>query len=72
MFRSDIPLDDEILNKSDELRRLYEAHIKYEQDLEALYSLKYFPPEVESKIKEIKYSKLKGKDRIMEILSQIS
>ncbi len=72
MFRSDIPLDDEILSKSDELRRLYEAHIKYEQDLEALYSLKYFPPEVESKIKEIKYSKLKGKDRIMEILSQIS
>jgi uncharacterized protein YdcH (DUF465 family) len=64
-------IDEEILKKSDELRRLYEEHIRLEQDLEALYSLKYFPPAVEMKIKEIKVSKLQGKDKIYKLLSEL-
>ncbi|MDR2104627.1 MAG: DUF465 domain-containing protein [Deferribacteraceae bacterium] len=69
MFQTKI--DEEILKKSDELRRLYEEHIRLEQDLEALYSLKYFPPAVEMKIKEIKVSKLQGKDKIYKLLSEL-
>jgi len=45
-----------------EFRRYFNEHIKLEQDLEALYSLKFFPPEVEANIKQIKLQKLKGKD----------
>ncbi len=67
-----VKLDETLLKQNEELRRLYEEHIRLEQDLEALYSLKYFPPEVEMRIKEIKHNKLKGKDRIHEILSTIS
>jgi uncharacterized protein YdcH (DUF465 family) len=64
-------IDEGFLKKSDELRRLYEEHIRLEQDLEALYSLKYFPPAVEMKIKEIKVSKLQGKDKMHKLLSEL-
>ncbi|KAA0258073.1 DUF465 domain-containing protein [Deferribacter autotrophicus] len=60
----------ELLEKNDEFRKLFEEHIRLEQDLEALYSLKYFPPEVELKIKEIKLTKLKGKDRMNQIIKE--
>ncbi|MGA1845885.1 DUF465 domain-containing protein [Deferribacter abyssi] len=60
----------ELLEKNDEFRKLFEEHIRLEQDLEALYSLKYFPPEVELKIKEIKFTKLKGKDRMNQIIKE--
>jgi hypothetical protein len=54
---------------NEEFKKVYFEHIKLEQDLEALYSLKYFPPEVEKKIKEIKILKLKYKDRMSQIIS---
>jgi uncharacterized protein YdcH (DUF465 family) len=69
MFQTKI--DEEILKRNDELRRLYEEHVRLEQDLEALYSLKYFPPAVETKIKEIKVSKLQGKDKIYKLLAEL-
>ncbi|MDY6821267.1 MAG: DUF465 domain-containing protein [Deferribacterota bacterium] len=56
-------------DKDDEFKKLYLEHIRLEQDLEALYSLKYFPPEVEKKIKEIKVLKLRYKDRMRQIIS---
>jgi uncharacterized protein YdcH (DUF465 family) len=60
----------EVLKGSDdEFKKAYFEHIKLEQDLEALYSLKYFPPEVEKKIKEIKILKLRYKDRMSQIIS---
>lgn len=59
----------EILLKTDpEFSALFENHIRYEQDLEAFYSLKYFPPEIESKMKEIKVLKLKGKDKMEKMI----
>jgi uncharacterized protein YdcH (DUF465 family) len=56
-------------SNNEEFKKVYFEHIKLEQDLEALYSLKYFPPEVEKKIKEIKILKLKYKDRMSQIIS---
>lgn len=59
----------EILMKTDpEFSSLFENHIRYEQDLEALYSLRYFPPEVETKMKEIKVLKLRGKDKMEQMI----
>jgi hypothetical protein len=60
----------ELLDTNEEFRKLFEEHVKLEQDLEALYSLKYFPPEVERRIKEIKKIKLRGKDRMEQIVSE--
>lgn len=53
-----------------EFKSLFNEHIRLEQDLEALYSLKYFPPEVEKNIKDIKLRKLQGKDMMEKIISR--
>jgi uncharacterized protein YdcH (DUF465 family) len=67
-------LDEEVIQKmiekSEEFRKLFEEHIKYEQDLEAISSLKFYPPEVEARIKEIKKVKLKGKDRMYQLIAE--
>jgi hypothetical protein len=67
-------LSDEQIQKmleiSEEFKELFENHIKYEQDLEAISSLKFYPPEVELKIKEIKKIKLKGKDRMYQLAQE--
>ena len=60
----------DLLETNQEFKELFDEHVKLEQDLEALYSLKYIPPEVEKKIKEIKKIKLRGKDRMEQILSE--
>lgn len=66
--------NDEIIKalcvKNFEFKSLFEEHIRLEQDLEALYSLKYFPPEVEKNIKEIKRRKLLGKDIMEKMITQ--
>lgn len=60
----------ELCGKDNEFNRLFEEHIRFEQDLEALYSLKYFPPEVEQNIKDIKVQKLRGKDKMNRIIEE--
>lgn len=69
MLNYEADLIHELCQKNEEFRRLFEEHIQLEQDLEALCSLKYFPPEVQIKIKEIKIKKLRGRDRMEEIIS---
>jgi hypothetical protein len=60
-----------LLEENDEFKKLYYEHMSLEQDLEALYSLKYFPPEVEQKIKDIKKKKLLLKDEMEHIASNL-
>jgi len=66
--------ENEIVNKmiqtNEDFKTLFQEHVDLEQDLEALYSLKYFPPEVEARIKEIKVTKLRGKDKMLYLLAQ--
>jgi len=57
-----------LIRENSEFSKLFDEHIKLEQDLEALYSLKYFPPAVESRIKEIKVLKLNYKDKMSKII----
>ncbi|ADD68213.1 conserved hypothetical protein [Denitrovibrio acetiphilus DSM 12809] len=70
MLKVENELVEKMVQTDQDFRKLFEAHISFEQDLEALYSLKYFPPEVEAKIKEIKISKLRGKDKMEMLLAQ--
>ena len=69
-----IPENDELIKElcsmNEEFHRLFQEHISFEQDLEALYSLKFFPPEVEKNIKDIKVQKLRGKDRMNRIIEE--
>lgn len=69
MLEDNFELYERISKENVEFKRLFDEHIRLEQDLEALYSLKYFPPEVEVKIKEIKKKKLLGKDKMEQILA---
>ena len=58
----------ELRNSDVEFNKYFNEHIKLEQDLEALYSLKIVPPEVEANIKQIKITKLKNKDLMDQII----
>ncbi len=58
----------ELRNSDVEFNKCFNEHIKLEQDLEALYSLKIVPPEVEANIKQIKLTKLKNKDLMDQII----
>lgn len=69
MLIEDEQLIQRLCSENAEFRKLFNEHIRFEQDLEALYSLKYFPPAVETKIKEIKRRKLLGKDRMEQIIA---
>ncbi len=70
MLKADNVIVEEMIQKDETFKALFEEHINLEQDLEALYSLKYFPPEVEARIKEIKVVKLRGKDKMNLMLSK--
>lgn len=71
MLKVNEELIQKLLNENEEFRKLYYEHVNLEQDLEALYSLKYFPPEVEIKIKEMKKKKLICKDRMERIVAEL-
>ncbi|TCK60720.1 DUF465 domain-containing protein [Seleniivibrio woodruffii] len=64
----DSALVEKMIQVDEEFKALFENHIRFEQDLEALYSLKYFPPEVEAKMKELKVLKLRGKDKMEQLM----
>lgn len=70
MLKVENEVVEKMIQQDPNFKELFEQHINFEQDLEALYSLKYFPPEVEAKIKEIKVLKLRGKDKMEMLLSQ--
>ena len=69
MTEDKFELYERISKENMEFKKLFDEHIRFEQDLEALYSLKYIPPEVDARIKEIKTRKLFGKERMEQIIA---
>ncbi len=69
MTEDKFELYERISKENMEFKKLFDEHIRFEQDLEALYSLKYIPPEVDARIKEIKKRKLFGKERMEQIIA---
>ena len=53
-----------------EFRRLMEEHLQYEQRLEELNRLRYLSSEQELEKKQVQKLKLRGKDRMAEILRE--
>lgn len=72
MLKSDSGIIDKMMKENHEFYDLFNEHVQLEQDLEALLSLKFFPPEVETKIKEIKILKLRGKDKMNQLIAEFS
>jgi uncharacterized protein YdcH (DUF465 family) len=53
-----------------EFRRLMEEHLQYERRLEELNKLRYLTSEQELEKKQVQKLKLRGKDRMAEILRE--
>ena len=53
-----------------EFRQLTEEHLQYERQLEAFNTLRYLTSEQELEKKRLQKIKLRGKDRMMEILKE--
>ena len=53
-----------------EYRQLMEEHLRYEHQLEALNNLRFLTSEQEMEKKQVQKIKLRGKDRMAEILKE--
>ncbi len=69
MFEKDKEIIETLYKENEDFRMLLDEHVRFEQDLEALYSEPYSEL-IDSKIKEIKTLKLRGKDRYQAIMSE--
>lgn len=68
MEENDLQLIRKLIPKNKELKVLWDEHLGYEEKLEQLNKRRYLSTEEEMKRKEIQKLKLRGKDRIAEIL----
>jgi hypothetical protein len=70
MERQDLDLIEKYSPVDEELRRHIEDHHRYEEILENLSKRAHLSPEEELEEKRVKKLKLKGRDRIEQILSK--
>lgn len=68
MEETDLQLIRRLIPKNKELKQLWDEHLEYEEKLDQLNKRKYLSTEEEMRRKEIQKLKLRGKDRIEEIL----
>ena len=68
MERNENALIEHLKAENPEFRQLMEEHLGYEQQLEAFNKLRYLTSEQEIEKKRIQKLKLRGKDRMAEIL----
>jgi uncharacterized protein YdcH (DUF465 family) len=70
MEENDLQLIRKLIPKNKELKILWDEHLEYEEKLDQLNKRRYLSTEEEMKRKELQKLKLKGKDRIAEILRE--
>jgi uncharacterized protein YdcH (DUF465 family) len=68
MEETDLQLIRRLIPRDKELKRLWDEHLEYEEKLDTLGRRKYLSTEEDMRRKELQKLKLKGKDRIEEIL----
>jgi uncharacterized protein YdcH (DUF465 family) len=68
MEETELQLIRRLIPKNRELKKLWDEHLEYEEKLEQLNRRRYLSTEEEVRRKEIQKLKLRGKDRIEEIL----
>jgi len=70
MEENDLQLIRKLIPKNKELKTLWDEHLEYEEKLDQLNKRRYMSTEEEMKRKELQKLKLRGKDRIAEILRE--
>jgi uncharacterized protein YdcH (DUF465 family) len=60
----------QLLESDGEFRKLYEEHLKYEEQLKELDKIHYLTPEQELQRKTIQKLKLSGKDQMSRMVRQ--
>ncbi|HPC47735.1 MAG TPA: DUF465 domain-containing protein [Deltaproteobacteria bacterium] len=70
MEETDLQLIRKLIPRDKELRRLWDEHQEFEEKLEQLNKRRYLTTEEEMRRKELQKLKLRGKDRIEEILQR--
>jgi uncharacterized protein len=70
MEETDLQLIRKIIPKDQELKRLWDEHLDYEEKLNQFNKRRYLSTEEEVRRKELQKLKLQGKDKIEEILRQ--
>ncbi len=68
MEETELQMIRRLIPKNKELKKLWDEHLEYEEKLEQLNKRRYLSTEEEIRLKEIQKLKLRGKDRIEEIL----
>lgn len=68
MEEADLQLIRKLIPKDKELKRLWDEHLEYEEKLDQLNRRRFLTTEEEMRRKELQKLKLRGKDRIEEIL----
>jgi uncharacterized protein YdcH (DUF465 family) len=63
-------LIEDLKQMNPEFRQLLEEHLQYEQQLEVFNKLRYLTSEQELEKKRVQKIKLRGKDRMAEILKE--
>ena len=66
----DPTLLEKVQGESDEFKKLYEEHRELKHRVEKLNKLSFLSPEQELEKKTVQKQKLKGKDRMIEIIEQ--
>jgi uncharacterized protein YdcH (DUF465 family) len=70
MEMEDSALIEHIKETNPEFRQLMVEHLRYERQLEELNNLRFLTSEQEIKKKQVQKIKLRGKDRMAEILKE--
>ena len=70
MERWELDLINKLIDKDEELKRLWEEHLELEKKIEEYNKRLYLTPEEEAEKNRLKKLKLAGKDRIQEILNK--
>lgn len=68
MEENDLLLIRRLIPKNKELKSLWDEHLEYEEKLDQLNKRRYLSTEEELRRRELQKLKLKGKDKIAEIL----
>ncbi len=70
MEQKEIDLINKLINKDQELKKLWEEHLELEEKIEEYNKRVYLTPEEELEKNRLKKIKLAGKDKILAILKK--
>ncbi len=64
------PLIEELIQINEEFRKLWQEHEELNKVVDEMSSKLYLTPEEEVKLKELKLKKLKGKEKLVEMIEE--